>query len=44
MDGREYVLSNRLMPDRVFRNVALCRVWGIPEVIQFSIPAVEVGT
>ena len=43
MDEWRYVLSNRRLPDPVFRTVAWCRVWDIPEVIQFSIPAVELG-
>ena len=43
MDDLEYVLSNRRLPGPAFRTVAWCPAWDIPEVKQFSIPAVELG-
>ena len=43
MDDREYAFSNRRLPDRVSRTVAMCRVSDILEVKRFSIPAVEPG-
>ena len=42
MNTTENLTIGRL-PDPVFRTVAWCRVWDIPGVKQFSIPAVEPG-
>jgi len=39
----DYYDEGQRVPDPVFRTVAWCRVWDIPAVKRFSIPAVEPG-